>query len=213
MRQRRAFLSKLFAVNEEDYLSDPQYDPPPPKTSSLRPLFLVGVLAALCLGGLGLVTFFRQAMNPASRQEAMAQAALQQIAQAQSAFRTQDPDKNGVTDYWVRDVAELAKHGLIDQPTADADGANPGRVHRMGYYFAAVPRYEDASGEEKSYDDGTGRNPRRFGLCGYPAGYPDSGRETYLIGEDGVCWGKDTRGRRVTLFPADPKAAGWRRLD
>jgi hypothetical protein len=139
-------------------------------------------------------------------------AALMWIGTAQAQFRAEDPDGDGVANYWVADVSGLhrllRKNGravaLLENGIAQAD-ARPAlaldeegapnvdrslRLQRVGppaprtgYHFVAPERYHDAVGVTIRYDSGGGRNPVKFGFCAYPTHYGKTGRMTFLKSE------------------------------
>ena len=175
--------------------------------------------------------------------ERNASATLKSFASAQADFRANDRDFNRVNDYWVADVSGLYRVvsgeaiRLIEEAAATADakpcvpmdqaGALAGtpREHpaklvalgkpapKTGYWFVAVEKVEDEKGIAAKYNDGSGRNPRQFGLCAYPAEYGKTGKSTFILNEWNTVWKKDTGGKPVDLFPADPAKSGWSKLD
>ena len=167
---------------------------------------------------------------------------LKTITTAQADFRANDRDGNREMDFWVRDVAGLyglepAPAGggeaapaadatlilkLIEPALASAD-ATEGRWNyptlaikapqaKAGYHFASL-RFFESGGKTEPYHKGGGRNHDRFGFAAYPADYGISGRMTFIVNEDNSIWQKDLEGEEIDTFPADPAAAGWRRMD
>lgn len=168
---------------------------------------------------------------------------LKTFAAAQADFRSNDRDNNRVNDFWVADVSGLYRIvaggsiRLIEQAAAEADarpcvpldkaGPLPGAAQehatklvaigksaaKAGYWFVAVEKYEDEKGAAVKYNDGNGRNPSMFGVCSYPAEYGKTGKLTFILNEENTIWKKDTGGKPPDVFPADPRKAGWSRLD
>lgn len=165
-----------------------------------------------------------------------ARAALMELGMKQAGFRQNDPDGNGLQDYWVADVSGLARLrrggsgdaiGFVGPSVAladgrpcvalDVEGEFAGRKlvalgrpsAKKGYWLAAVKRYETAEGKEEAYDNGQGANPVHFAICAWPAEYGTTGVMTYLNTEAGVVWEKDTGGKPVDVTPSDPKKDGW----
>jgi hypothetical protein len=161
---------------------------------------------------------------------------LKTFAAAQADFRSNDRDENRLNDFWVADVSGLYRVDtgipirLIERAAAAAD-AKPcvpldqeGKVGgtkimalekpspKAGYWFAVVEKYEE-KGIPVKYNEGNGRNPSRFAMCAYPAEHEKSGRLTFLIDEGNTVWKKDTGGKPVTVFPEDPRQAGWTKSD
>jgi hypothetical protein len=144
--------------------------------------------------------------------ERTSSAGLMWINTAQAQFRAEDPDGDGVANYWVADISGLhrlrKKDGraanLIEdriaqadsRPTLalDTDGVPPktdgvrllraGMASpRTGYLFVALQSYEDSGGKLVKYDSGSGRNTAKFGVCCYPAEYGKTGKMTYIKSE------------------------------
>ncbi len=82
-----------------------------------------------------------------------------------------------------------------------------------GYWYVALETYEASPDGYIPYDDGTGRNRDRFGLCCYPAKYGGKLTRTFIVNEDNVFYGKDTGGVPPRGFPLDPAKDGWTRMD
>jgi hypothetical protein len=166
---------------------------------------------------------------------------LKTFATAQADFRSNDRDANRLNDFWVGDVSGLYRIDageaikLIEESAAAADarpcvpldkaGSFPAGKEaakfvalgkpapKAGYWFAAVPSYEDETGATVKYDQGNGRNASMFGFCTYPAEHPKTGKFTYLISEYYTVWKKDTGGKPVELMPQDLRKAGWTKVD
>lgn len=159
----------------------------------------------------------------------------------EAVWRQNDFDKNGFQDYWCRDVAGFfCVHdgldkalGLIDLSFARADMA-PARNYpelggvtlpKQGYYFQAMMLDQDgspylqpnmpaptAAGAAPGYSTNAGR----FGFCAFPARYGVDGVLTFIVGEDGIIWTKDTHGapeiNRKEASPEKPNS-GWSRFE
>ncbi len=161
--------------------------------------------------------------------ERVAELTLQFIRQSQSTFKNSDSDRNGVGDYWTRDVAGLYglkdRSGqaifLIDPATAGADPEGAARYNlpaspKSGYFFKALASDPDGQPYAKDEDkDGNAfTNKARWGVVAYPAGYGATGRFTFIAGEEGKIWKKDTQGRPVDRWPGkDPAEQGWAPLE
>jgi len=163
--------------------------------------------------------------------ERNASASLKTCTTAQADFRANDRDGDMTSNFWVKDVAGLygIESGdggpirLIEPSIAYAD-ASPGRqqykslsdhdepVPKAGYFFAMLESEDDGTGA-KPYDEGGGRGRARFGIIAYPAEYGVSGVKSFIVNSDNTLWWKDLGGETVTVFPADPAADGWRKLD
>ncbi len=77
----------------------------------------------------------------------------------------------------------------------------------------ALERYEVSPDWYIPYNDGSGRNRDRFGLCSYPAKYGGKSTLTVIVNEENVIWKKDTGGVPPRGFPLDPAKDGWTRMD
>ncbi len=161
--------------------------------------------------------------------ESAARRALKEIAVAQDLFRLEDADRNDKADCWVLDVAGLHRivdrHGqpiallAIDIAQADLAPGPPATLQyspvgppraRSGYRFARIESCIEG-GEAKKYDDGSGRNPGRYGFCAVPEEPGVSGDWTFILDERQVIWRRDTGGKVPAVFPADPEKEGWGR--
>lgn len=155
--------------------------------------------------------------------ERLGRTSLRRIAAAELRFRINDPDGDGVKNYWVRDVAGL--HGLehdgkpialIDSTIAAADRSPHRAAYKAvgdgkpvaGYVFRVLDKYVQ-DGKEHDYDDSSGRNPARFAFAAVPAEYGRLGRLTFLVDQGQRVWKKDTRGSVPKVFPEDPAREGW----
>jgi hypothetical protein len=143
-------------------------------------------------------------------------AALKSLVTQEGIWRAMDIDRNGVADYWTRDVAAFytARDAsgnavkLIDRAFALAD-AEPARAYpelgkepvpKHGYFFRVIkkdlegnpyinPAAAPAKAENLAPVPST--NPSRFAFCAYPARYRKDGRLTFIVNEQGVIWEKD----------------------
>jgi prepilin-type N-terminal cleavage/methylation domain-containing protein len=140
---------------------------------------------------------------------------LKLLVSQESIWRERDLDRNGVLDYWVKDVRGL--HGvkgqggqkveLVSEPVALADllpAFNYGamlssRVPLSGYYLQAMAvdqsgvSYVDDTLPSVSAEPATGTctNRSRFGFTAFPVSYGQDGVLSFVVGEDGVIWQKD----------------------
>lgn len=170
------------------------------------------------------------AFGPAEN-ERLAELTLKTIRMAQDTFKNSDMDRNGVADYWTRDVAGLhsmkdrsdSEIVLIDPATAAADvsGARnyaslaQGAMPKHGYWFQALTRDPDgdAYAADPDKDGKSWTNETRWGVAAYPAAHGVTGNSTFLITEEGTIWKKETGGEAVVACPKDPAAEGWRASD
>jgi hypothetical protein len=120
--------------------------------------------------------------------ERQAMTALKTLSSAQADFRTNDRDRDGVTQFWRGDVAglytisppgglpiRLIEPGVAaadDRPLALSAPRFPKTFH--GYRFRAI-RYLD--------EDPLKPDPQRFAICAYPAS-PAAGKYMFVINEN-----------------------------
>ncbi len=144
-----------------------------------------------------------------------ASASLKTLTSAQADFRLNDRDGNGTHDFWRGDVAGL--YGirppgsadpikLVEVSVAEADERplapwTPPSP-KAGYWFRSLRH----KGE-------TEPDPDRFAFACFPAAYPRPWRWTYIVDETNTIYKKDLGGRAIEVYPADPIAEGWTRLD
>jgi hypothetical protein len=78
----------------------------------------------------------------------------------------------------------------------------PAREPKNGLWFKAlrVPGSEN------------GRNPDRFAIAAFPAKY-QKGQMTFIVNEEGTQWKKDLGGLGIDVWPNDPPASGWQKMD
>ncbi|HEX7900502.1 MAG TPA: DUF2950 family protein [Planctomycetota bacterium] len=196
---------------------------------SYSAFFYVGVAA-----GVTMPLLMRQKMMAAepagpAANELIAQLSLQLIRQAQETFKNSDSDRNNAADYWTRDLAGLygLKDGsgqavfLIDPQTAQADPDGAARyglapAPKNGYFYKAMTTDPDGQPYQADADkDGNAyTNKARYGVAAWPAQYGAGGRLTFILGESGKVWKKDTQGRPVDRWPGkDPAEEGWEPAD
>lgn len=169
--------------------------------------------------------------------EAVAGSHLRILMTAEMDFRSNDRDGNMRNDFWVGDVHGLAflctrdaegkfvpsRIQLIENSTAHADASplrmrgkyiQPGKTPkpRAGYLFSAAAERETPEGWVK-LDEGLHVNADGFGFVAVPAEYGKSGTRTFMIGESGTLWAKDTKGKIPRGMPLDPAKDGWERQD
>jgi hypothetical protein len=167
--------------------------------------------------------------------ERNASAALKTVATAEADFRSYDRDGNKMEDYWVADVSGLYRimadnqpQMLIEPSIAMADAAPltgpTGRLSlapltpggpKAGYRYRTIPL--DAQGKPYAEDvDGDGmklKSKRGFAFCAFPDRHGRDGWQTFIVNEEGPMWKKDTGGKPVDRWPANPPGEGWSKLD
>jgi len=163
--------------------------------------------------------------------QSAARSRLTDIYAAQKQFHDADSDGNGNADYWAADVSGLRRFlvdgkpiELIDESLVRLDArpltGDPAlakmpdvddAAKKPGYLLVAVKL--DVDGRPlaaKAGDSVTaGRSARKFAVCAYPRTYGRTGRQTYLIMEDGRIRYKDTEGQPVERLPANFDDDDW----
>ena len=153
---------------------------------------------------------------PTGFDEGNAPSLLKTLVTLEMVGRAQDVDRNGVADYWVRDVAALyclrdvegkpVALSTLQVALADAAPAREypelrgGRKPRRGYVVRVFKTDQDG----KPYADpalpppaaagappGACTNGSRFGFAAYPLRYGKDGKLTFFVCEEGVIWRKD----------------------
>ncbi len=147
---------------------------------------------------------------------------LKTIVSAQIEFRTQDPCKSGVRQFWRKDVVGLYTLRPRNEPTepaiklielsvACADDRSGKEIEeysvkapKAGYWFRAI-RHAD----EKQL------SPERFAVVAIPASYPTSGKHTLVVDERNIIYRADLgHGNGIDVFPTDEELkAKWTKLD
>lgn len=168
--------------------------------------------------------------------EAATIAALKKLVSIEDTWRQTDSDRNGVQDYWVRDVAGFCyihdAAGIplkyIEEDMAEADRAGLGTYSyepahpKDGYWFRALVKkgwgeYVDdrlPAPADPQVADKPSTNDSQFGFCAHPAEYGVTGVLTFIVNEEGVVYAKD-RGvgasEAILTWPGlDPALSGWR---
>lgn len=170
---------------------------------------ILSVLAALLTVWLGRSRITRSSSN--------AGGALKQLVTYEAVWRSQDTDRNGLADYWTRDVAGFhCVHDvngkavmLIDLAFARADKA-PAMAYRelggvtsakLGFFFRAMTKDQDGmpylqaglpTPKARNAPSGVCTNQNRFGFVNFPQVYNSNGILMFMVNEDGVVWQKDT---------------------
>ena len=126
-----------------------------------------------------------------------AAAACKAFAEAEELYRRIDHDCDGVLEY-AQSLQELARVGLLSQDFADAELENGLERPRNGYLFKVLTSQgPKATGGARHYITGTNMT-LGYGLVASPAIYDGTGRDTFVISNNGTIFQKD-RGEAETL--------------
>jgi len=149
--------------------------------------------------------------------EKSAVALLKLLVSAEAIWRQQDPDGNGIKDYWTYDISCLHRMLRADGTTkvafipsdyarADVNTAEFGDFGesvgiedwsdlipepKNGYYFQAMELDETGapySLEEVGETGIKAANKTKFGFVAYPAEYGQTGRQTFIVNEQGMIY-------------------------
>ncbi|MEW6025738.1 MAG: DUF2950 family protein [Planctomycetota bacterium] len=152
--------------------------------------------------------------------EAAAIASLRVLTVSESVWYQQDPDGNGIKDYWTYDVSCLHRMFRADKTTkvafisldlarADSSPAETGDfgerpliedwltvalAPKNGYYFQAMELDENGEPYNQVEAGETGikaTNKIKFGFVAYPAEYGKAGRRTFIVNEQGTVYAID----------------------
>jgi prepilin-type N-terminal cleavage/methylation domain-containing protein len=182
---------------------------------------IIAIIAAIAIPSL-----LRSKM---SANHSNAGAALKSLVTQESIWRSQDIDRNGVSDYWVADVrafyaAKDASGGyikLIDMAFANADVA-PGKVYgytgeialpgapKQGYKFKAMPPTTPNSVVPGTATPNAGLpasalDTSSFAFTSFPATYNTDGVLQFIVNQEGVIWQRDCGNNTPqATFPAGP---------
>jgi len=125
-------------------------------------------------------------------------------AEAQSMFHRNDWDKNGILEYATSFPMLSTTPDMAGTPIQLIDNAFAGAVApkapKHGYYFVDMV---SIGGVKVNF-------VTDVGLCAVPAVYGPRSRRTFIIATNGTTFGKDTGGKPVFDYPADPIKAGWK---
>jgi len=164
----------------------------PARSSSL----FVGITLLIGVVGVGFL-FWWHSVHVRERRlqnERSALSSMPLLARAESEFRTNDRDGNGIRDFWTGDVAGLYRFGLIERSVAEADtsaltplGSRP--VPRNGYYFKVLRMDQSETppvvyAQDTDKTSGKVHHEERFGFCAYPAEPGVTGNEVFIINEN-----------------------------
>ena len=173
--------------------------------------------------------------DPIASNEQHASEAIRKIQEAVVAFRKDDADGNQVQDYWTADVTGLHTYGVLPKELAEADAAplkplvpTPKPYH--GYYFIAlegddtvmppneVVNYDPPPRAYRKVTDQKGEkvhNYSYYGFCAYPAEYGKSGKQTFVVYEEGTVYKFDAKGEVTKLLPRGivRPEVGWSKAD
>jgi hypothetical protein len=164
-----------------------------------------GTELALAVLGPEKITPEEQAARALKEMELRAAGSCRAYAEAQTIFKRNDWDGDGVLSY-AKDYRALAntKDGqgqplqLIDGAFAAAAGAKGTPKH--GYVFQDM---KTIAGQAIDWNND-------FALCATPAEYGKTGKRTFIINTNGTTFAKDTGGKPVFDYPKDPVKAGWK---
>lgn len=176
---------------------------------------ILTVVTALCTGA-AILRFFvaggSLATSAIEGNERAAIEALDAVKTLETLWKEGDADGNGKADWWTADWSGfrrvLAKNGkpvaMMSGSLAAADAAplppSAGlapelpRAPHLGYWFRAL-KVEGA-----------------YGFEAHPAEPGKTGRRTFLVGEDGRVWAKESAGEIAEWPPGGEsglRAAGW----
>jgi hypothetical protein len=177
-------------------------------------LLLIALALAITLPGL------MPGYRPSN--ERKPETSLKTIVSAQIEFRTKDPGKTGVRQFWRKDIAglytlrprndpaepaikliELAVACADDRAGKDLDDYAV-KAPKAGYWFRAI-----------RHADETSLSPERFAAVAFPASYPTSGKDTFIVDERNFIYRANLgHGRGIDVFPTDKELQKrWAKLD
>jgi len=151
--------------------------------------------------------------------------ALKNLTQAETDFKFNDRDGNGIQDFWTADVTGLysvdpgnGQIQLIDRRLAEADARPlkalvPKPIPYHGYYFVALDVDESENPPESFRQDtdkksGKVHHLNKFAFCAYPAG-PESGHEIMIISQGNQVFGRWDLTSPPRNWPTDEELHKW----
>ena len=153
-------------------------------------IFLIGVVGA----GFTFWWLSARARERRWQNERSAMASLVMLSKAESDFRANDRDGNGIRDFWTGDVAGLYRLGLIERSVAEADTgplaplvSKP--IPRNGCCFKALRRDRSETppvvyAQATDKTSGNVHHEERFGFCAYPAEPGVTGNKIFIVNEN-----------------------------
>ena len=171
---------------------------PAPNTGSSGTIMIVTTAAVAVIAAVAVPSLLRSRM--AANQTAAA-AGCKAYAEAQEIYRRTDYDEDGVLEYAQslggdNSLLELKKGAgdlaLVDRTFAMAEG-NPSQspVPKAGYCFKVLKAQgANATGGKRSYVV-NGNMVLGYALVAYPAAYDGTGRDTFVISNNGTIFQKD----------------------
>jgi hypothetical protein len=191
-----------------------------------KPGSITPIVAALLLLGIlgGAVGAPRWIDHRRAESDRSAGQALWKLTHAESEFRSQDLDHNGIQDFWTGDVAGFYAYGLIPRELAEADTAPlhplvPQPIPYHGYYFKAL-KQDDSETPPVEYrqdtDQKSGKvhNLDRFGFVAFPAGGLATGKRIKVVNENNTVFKTPSTNPVPTAWPTDNQMRSfWSKID
>lgn len=184
-------------------------------TSIVAALLLLGLLGAA-------VGTPRWIAHRRTESDRSASQALWRLTHAESEFRTQDRDRNGIQDFWTGDVSGFHAYGLIPRELAEADVAPlvplvPVPIPYRGYCFKAL----QADGEDgfvypqiTDPKSGAVHNLERFGFVAFPTGGLAAGKRIQVVNENNTVFKTPSTNSVPTAWPSDKQLMSfWSKID
>lgn len=135
-----------------------------------------------------------------SANEMAASAACKAYCSAQENYRRTDYNHDRILEYaqtlsgtnsLLETKAGSGDVALIDRAFAHAEGGLGVAVPKMGYYFKVLTRQgANAPGGAKDYIQ-NGHMTLGYALVAYPSQYGETGRNTFIVCQDGLIYEKD----------------------
>lgn len=142
--------------------------------------------------------FLRSAM---SANQPACPANCKAYAEAQEIYHRVDYDGDGVLEYsqslkgdysLLERKSGSADLALIDKTFAGAEGLPGVATPKAGYVFKVLKAQgTHAKGGQKSFIDANGNMTLGFALIGCPGAYDGTGKESYIVNQDGDVYFKD----------------------
>ena len=191
------------------------------KRGSITPIVTALLLIGLPGAAIGTHRWLAQVRAESYRSAGQA---LSKLTHAESEFRSQDRDHNGIQDFWTGDVAGLYAYGLIPRELAEADAAPllplvPQPIPYHGYYFKALQQ-DDSETPPIVYrqttdpKSGAVHNLECFGFVAFPTEGLAAGRRIQVVNENNTVFKTPSTNPVPTAWPSDNQLKSfWSKID
>jgi hypothetical protein len=167
-------------------------------------LGLIAVVLVVLLG-VGAIAWPAIVRSRMARNQTDAAAACKAFAEAQEVYRRKDWDRDGVLEY-AQSLKELSRVKLIESEFSAAEAPEGFSRPWKGYVFQVLTSQgASATGGARNYIADSNMT-LGYALGAVPAEYDHTGRDNFVISNNGTIFQKDDQGKMPLLF--EPPG-GW----